>query len=337
MGATALVGNVCIRLSGVGCVVLAVALVVASVAAAPAAEPGTDQPLQVAAAESPLDNDTGDPLEPMNRVIFEFNEVFQALVLRPMAELYAGFVPPVMREAIGNVLDNLSAPVVLANDILQWEPERAWQTTRRIAINTTVGLGGLWDPADRLFDIPEHDEDFGQTLGVWGVGEGVYVVLPFLGPSSPRDAIGRFVIDMYFDPVNLWADNTDRDGIFWGRLGAGAVHKYAGIMDELDQTRKTSIDYYATIRSIYRQKREADIRNGEDLGSSAHPRPGPGYHLENGRRRRQGTGARPPRSSGLSRQRRPGAAFPPETRPRGRRLAAPWCGHVITRLFCKFT
>ena len=226
------------------------------------------------------EEDINDPLEPMNRAFFQFNEFLQAIILRPMAELYRGLIPPPVREAIGNAVRNLTSPVILANDILQGEPNRAWQTTSRFVINTTVGVGGLWDAGEKLFDIPGHDEDFGQTLGVWGVGEGFYLVLPILGPSSPRDGIGEHIIDAFFDPLNLWAVNTGRDGIKWGRAGVGAVHVYSGLMDELDQTRKTSIDYYATIRSIYRQKREVDVRNGEDVDLPPIPDLTPDISLE---------------------------------------------------------
>lgn len=227
-----------------------------------AGEGAHDSFVQLAAKD---EEGANDPFEPMNRFFFEFNEVMYAMFLRPFSEFYAGLLPPTIRQAIGGFLENLASPVVLANDILQAEPQRAFETVKRTAINSTVGLGGIWDASDKLFGISGHDEDFGQTLGKWGVGEGFYLVLPFLGPSNPRDAIGEHFVDSFFDPLNLWASNTDREGIIWARGLIGAVHKFSGLMDELAQTKKTSIDYYATIRSIYRQKREADIRNGTDV------------------------------------------------------------------------
>ncbi len=227
-----------------------------------AGEEAHDSVVQLAAKD---EEDANDPFEPMNRVFFGFNEILQAMFLRPFSEFYAGLVPPAVRDAIGGVLENLASPVVLANDILQAAPQRALETLQRTAINSTVGLGGLWDASSKLAGNSGHDEDFGQTLGRWGVGEGFYLVLPFLGPSNPRDAIGEHIIDSFFDPLNMWASNTDRESIIWTRALGGAVHKYSGLMDELAQTKKTSIDYYATIRSIYRQKREADIRNGTDV------------------------------------------------------------------------
>lgn len=216
--------------------------------------------IEMAAVE---ENDVNDPIEPVNRFIFGFNEFFYAILLRPVSKLY-NVLPQPVREAVSNVLDNVSSPVVLANDVLQGEVKRALQTTGRFLINSTAGLAGLFDVADKM-GIPEHDEDFGQTLGVWGVGEGFYLVLPLLGPSSPRDAVGKLVVDPFFDPLGLWLNNTDRDEIAWGLVGARAIDEYAGLVDELEQIKKTSIDYYAAIRSMYRQKRESEIKNGEDV------------------------------------------------------------------------
>ena len=209
------------------------------------------------------ENDVNDPIEPVNRFIFGFNEFFYAILLRPISKLY-NVLPQPVREAVSNVLDNVSSPVVLANDVLQGEGKRALQTTGRFLINSTAGLAGLFDVAEKM-GIPEHDEDFGQTLGVWGVGEGFYLVLPLLGPSSPRDAVGKLVVDPFFDPLGLWLNNTDRNEIAWGLVGARAIDEYAGLVDELEQIKKTSIDYYAAIRSMYRQKRESEIKNGEDV------------------------------------------------------------------------
>lgn len=209
------------------------------------------------------ENDVNDPIEPVNRFIFGFNEFFYAILLKPISKLY-NVLPQFVREAVSNVLDNVSSPVVLANDVLQGEGKRALQTTGRFLINSTAGLAGLFDVAEKM-GIPEHDEDFGQTLGVWGVGEGFYLVLPLLGPSSPRDAVGKLVVDPFFDPLGLWLNNTDRNEIAWGLVGARAIDEYAGLVDELEQIKKTSIDYYAAIRSMYRQKRESEIKNGEDV------------------------------------------------------------------------
>ncbi|MCG8509837.1 MAG: VacJ family lipoprotein [Rhodospirillales bacterium] len=208
--------------------------------------------------------DVNDPLEPLNRFFFGLNEVFQKVVLRPATEIYRIFIPPPMRDAIGNMIDNLKTPVILANDVLQGEGERAWQTTQRFLINSTIGIAGIRDAAEEM-GIPKHDEDFGQTLAVWGVDEGFYVVLPLFGPSNPRDAVGKLLVDGYLDPLGLYLANTNQDAARYARLSVGAVDEYGSVVDELEQIRKTSVDYYAAVRSMYRQKRKSEINNGEEV------------------------------------------------------------------------
>ena len=200
----------------------------------------------------------------MNRLIFDFNEGLQDGILRPLAYFYNETVNATVREAISNFLDNLSTPVILANDLLQGEFERALKTLTRALVNSSFGMGGIADIAGEL-GLERHDEDFGQTLAVYGVGEGFYLVLPVFGPSSPRDAIGKLAVDSYLDPLGLWLDNTDRDEILYGLAAAKGLDQYAGIVDELNQVKKTSVDYYAAIRSLYRQKRKAEILNGSTL------------------------------------------------------------------------
>lgn len=232
----------------------------------------------------------------MNRVFFEFNEAFQVLILRPVTTLYESFVPPPVKKSVSNFLANLKTPVILANDLLQGEGERAWVTTQRFAVNTTWGIGGLFDRAAEI-GIERHTEDFGQTMAVWGVGEGFYLMLPVFGPSNPRDAVGKLLVDSYFDLFNMWANNTDRESLVYTRMGFGAVTEYGAVVDELDQIRKTSIDFYAALRSLYRQKRRAEIGNGADiqlppipdLGLDRGPAMVPGGNGE----ARTGTGSRP--------------------------------------------
>jgi phospholipid-binding lipoprotein MlaA len=219
----------------------------------------TDQPVVVVqlAQATP---DANDPIEPVNRAIFAFNEFIYALLIRPMAEFYVLVLPQEARDGVKNFLTNVRTPVVLANDLLQGEGQRAWITTERFVINSTVGIGGLIDVA-KMWGIEGHDEDVGQTFAVWGAPEGFYLVLPVLGPSNPRDAIGQF-LDGYLDPVSYWASNTDREEITWGRTLLRGVDSYSRVMDDLKKLKDTSIDYYAAVRSISRQKREAEIRNG---------------------------------------------------------------------------
>lgn len=216
--------------------------------------------LQLAQSEA---EDVNDPLEGFNRAVFSFNQGFYDFVLGPLSDVYL-ILPTHARTAVGSVLDNLSSPVVLLNDILQGEPVRAFSTARRFVINTVFGLGGLADVATS-FGIEEHDEDFGQTLAVWGVGEGFYLVLPILGPSNPRDAIGKFLVDPWVDPVGNYLLDHGHDEAYWARFGTSAVHDFSLINDDLDQLESTSVDYYAAVRSLYRQKRKVAISNGNEM------------------------------------------------------------------------
>jgi phospholipid-binding lipoprotein MlaA len=218
--------------------------------------------------------DSGDPLEPINRAIFAGNEFLQSLVLRPLSDFYALVLPEPARNGVRNVMDNLHTPVVLANDLLQGKPRRAGETAGRFLINSTVGIGGLFDAAKEM-GVEGHNEDLGQTLAVWGIPDGSYLVLPILGPSNPRDAVGLFG-DSYLDPATYWADNTDNEAALWGRRGLRAVDSYSRVAGDLRKLRETSIDYYAVVRSIYRQRRAAEI---DDDVSGATPLPEVRYDL----------------------------------------------------------
>lgn len=237
------------------------------VAAAPASA-AEAKPVQQAANESvaqaqPAAADINDPLEPINRVIFAFNNYFYDWIVYPIAEVYVTVLPQEARDGVRNVLTNVKSPVVLANDLLQGNFTRAWQTTERMFINTTIGVGGVVDVAN-MWGIKGHNEDLGQTLAVWGVPDPFYLVLPILGPSSPRDAIGEFA-DGYLDPLSYYLTNTGRQSIDYGRDAMFGVDSYSRVMDDLQKLKETSIDYYAAVRSIYRQKRETEIRNGAPL------------------------------------------------------------------------
>jgi len=230
--------------------------------------PATELPLPptLIAQLSGAEDEVNDPLESVNRVIFEFNEVVYAALLTPVAKTYNNVLPATFRAGVSNVIDNISSPVTFVNDLLQFEIDRALTTLTRFVVNTVGGIGGIADLASSI-GLEEHSEDFGQTLGVYGIGEGLYLVLPLLGPTNPRDAIGKYLVDPYFDPLGLYLSNTERDAEAYSRLGVSAVDEYAGLVDELEQIKKTSVDYYAAIRSLYRQKRLTEISNGreEDL------------------------------------------------------------------------
>jgi phospholipid-binding lipoprotein MlaA len=199
----------------------------------------------------------GDPLEPMNRAIFRFNDVVDGLFIEPAARLYGLTVPQPARKGIRNFLDNLGAPVIFVNDLLQGNRERAGVTLSRFMINTVLGGAGLFDMA-QVFGHTQHYEDFGQTLGVWGVDEGFYLVLPLLGPSNPRDAVGRVFDSFVFDPVAYVASTEERIG----RAVVDAIDTRYTLIPAIDDLRANSIDPYATARTVYRQRRASAIRNG---------------------------------------------------------------------------
>lgn len=201
-----------------------------------------------------------DPFETPNRLIFAVNLAADAIVVRPVAEFYRFAVPAPGRDAVRNFLRNLTTPVILANDLFQWELERAGITTKRFFINSTIGVAGLLDVATGM-GYEYHDEDFGQTLGSYGVGEGIYVVLPILGPSNLRDAFGTGV-DFFLDPVNAWARNTDRDAIPFGRFAAEGIDLRSRNIETFEELQNTSLDFYAAVRSLYKQTRDSAIRNG---------------------------------------------------------------------------
>lgn len=201
-----------------------------------------------------------DPYESFNRKVFAVNESVDQNFAEPVAKGYVAVVPEPLRDGIHNGLTNLNEPVTLANDILQGKPGHAAQTLGRIAVNSTIGLAGLVDVATPM-GIPPHTEDFGETLGMWGVGDGPYIVLPFFGPSNPRDATGELV-DIFFDPLTYIGM---REKGWWtaSRETLVILDERAQNLDALDELRKSSVDLYATLRSLYRQHRDAEIRGGK--------------------------------------------------------------------------
>jgi phospholipid-binding lipoprotein MlaA len=210
--------------------------------------------------------ETNDPLEPFNRVVFQFNEALDALLLTPLAILYRDVFPPIVQEHTHNALVNLGEPVVAANSLLQGKPRQAVSSLTRFAFNSTAGVGGLFDVADGM-GLPRAEADFGQTLAVWGTPSGPYLVLPVLGPSNPRDAVGQGVDSVLLDPFGLLntiiLDESDALEILgYTRAGLTAVDTRARTLEATDELRRTSLDYYAAIRSAFRQNREQRIRAG---------------------------------------------------------------------------
>lgn len=205
-----------------------------------------------------------DPIEPFNRTVFAFNRALDEGLIQPVARTYRDAVPLWFRQRIGSAIDNLRAPVIFLNDILQGEIARAMTTLVRFTVNSTLGLGGLADVAGDS-GVKKHDEDFGQTLAIWGSKPGPYLMLPVLGPSNPRDVVGT-VVDFLADPFNAWTRNTGREALSYARTGVAALHARAGLLELTDDLEKNSIDLYAATRSLYRQTRANAISNGAVSG-----------------------------------------------------------------------
>lgn len=211
-----------------------------------------------------------DPFETVNRFVFAINETLDIFILRPAAETYRFLVPDLVRDSIRNALRNLKTPVLFLNHLWQGKEEQATDTLVRFGINTTIGLGGLIDVAE-MWGYEYHAEDFGQTMGVYGVEPGPYLVLPLFGPSSLRDAFGRGV-DSLLDPMSyiLQGAGVEQDQeILLGRAAMDGLDTRARNIENLDQLKRDSVDFYARVRSLYLQFREAEINDGEETDGPA--------------------------------------------------------------------
>jgi phospholipid-binding lipoprotein MlaA len=232
------------------------ALIGSVMAVSACATPPTDP-----AARAEFDK-TNDPFEPTNRKILDFNLFLDRILIKPVAKGYRWAVPEFGRNRMRDFLDNLGEPVIFINDSLQGEFSRANTTAGRFLFNSTFGIGGLWDQASKI-GMEKQSGDFGQTLYSWGVPDGPYLVLPILGPSNPRDAIGLGV-DSYMDP--FWWGLT----VHYGATSAGFYRWIAKGIDErsrniesFDEIQKNAIDLYAQLRSLWRQHRASELRHGE--------------------------------------------------------------------------
>jgi phospholipid-binding lipoprotein MlaA len=203
-----------------------------------------------------------DPIEDTNRTIFGINQEIDKSVILPAARAYRWAVIPPMRQSFHDFMQNLNAPVVFANDVLQGQLGLASQTFGRLAINSTMGFGGMFDFATQ-FGVPYHANDFGITLATWGFDEGPYVVLPVLGPSNPRDTVGM-IADGLADPGDQVASAYHRMWASLARAVVSGIDERSRNIEALDDIERTSLDFYATIRSLYRQRRAAQIRHEEN-------------------------------------------------------------------------
>ena len=251
--------------------------------------------------------EANDPLEGLNRQIFAVNLTIDTFLLRPAAVAYRELMPEPGKTMVRNFVDNLKLPFTALNDLAQGDFDRAHAAVGRFLVNTVLGIGGLFDPATEL-GLPYHKEDFGQTLAVWGMEDGPYLVLPLFGPSNFRDAIGT-AVGWVADPVWIAANAADVEDGALGAAAADGVDARYRSLGTIDNLRERSLDFYATVRSLYGQRRQNEIRNGgADAVEGA-------TILSEGTPGGMPAGAAPPQE---------GSAFSPE--PVTDRLDAAWAG-----------
>jgi phospholipid-binding lipoprotein MlaA len=215
------------------------------------------------ATSSPEAMHANDPLEPLNRAVFVFDEKFDKYVVLSAAGFYLYDMPTPLRKGLHNAVANLDLPVTFANDILQGEISRAGETLGRLAFNATVGMGGILDPATSA-GLPAHASDFGQTLARLGVGEGPFLVLPIIGPEPPRDLLGD-AVDLAFDPLTYIPASWPLGGRIGTAMGVHVVSPFEAHARNIflrQELEKDSLDPYATMRSTYRQVRASEIAGG---------------------------------------------------------------------------
>jgi phospholipid-binding lipoprotein MlaA len=211
--------------------------------------------------------DPSDPLEPVNRAVYAFNETADRFVLRPVAKGYDAVTPRPVRTGVRNFFSNLFYPTVLVNDLLQGKGAQFGQDLARLFLNSTAGLFGFMDVATPN-GLPKHDEDFGQTLGYWGVGPGWYLMLPLLGPATNRDLVGR-AGDYGTNPLVYF----DNEGVSWGLGVLDTVETRAQFLP-LDKVLEQQLDRYVFIRTGYLQDRLNKVHDGNP------PKEDPGFEEE---------------------------------------------------------
>lgn len=195
-----------------------------------------------------------DPLSGYNRVMTQVNDKFYFWLLKPVSQGYRTVLPEDIRLAVGRFFDNLLMPVNVVNNLLQLKPKRAGSEFARFVINSTAGVLGLGDPAGDSFGLQAYPEDFGQTLGHYGVGGGFHIVLPLLGPSNLRDAVA-LIPDYYLDPINY----IDRSEKRWAVRGYKVVNKTSLHIGEYENLKKDAVDLYTFLRDVYEQRRVKQI------------------------------------------------------------------------------
>jgi phospholipid-binding lipoprotein MlaA len=218
--------------------------------APPAVESGPATPI----------SDPNDPYEETNRSAFQSHLALQRNVVKPVEDVYIDTVPDPVRSSLHNFLVNLEFPVIFINDLLQIDPKRAGATFTRFVVNSTAGVGGIFDIAN-LIGVRFRDNDFGATLANYGVGDYPYLIVPVIGPTNPRDLSGK-VVDVFLNPLHFVALPG---GVLTdvGQSGLKELDKRSENLDELDKISKTAADSYAAVRTLARQRRKAEIGGAE--------------------------------------------------------------------------
>jgi phospholipid-binding lipoprotein MlaA len=199
-----------------------------------------------------------DPLEGLNRSVYKFNDVVDKVALKPVAQSYQAIAPTPVQTGINNFFNNIRDVVTLVNELFQFKFKQAANTTGRVALNTSVGVLGIFDVHSKAGG-ERTKEDFGQTLGYYGLDSGAYLVLPILGPSNTRDGIGFITDAVFFNPIGYINDDTAK----WTTIAVAIVDKRADLMEEID-IRDKAFDPYAYMRDSYLQNRENLVRDGAD-------------------------------------------------------------------------
>ena len=199
----------------------------------------------------------GDPIEPINRGIYSFNSTFDHYLLKPIAKGYDAVVPGLVKTGVSNAFQNMSDAQSLVSDALQLKGTKFGDDFGRVLLNTTFGIGGIFDLATQL-GIARGDEDIGQTLGYWGIGAGPYLVIPFLGPSSLRDAVGRFG-DSKVNPLAYVSSVPVRNSL----TGLSIVNARVGLFPAENLLNQASLDRYTFLRSAYLQRRQSLVLDGK--------------------------------------------------------------------------
>jgi len=206
-----------------------------------------------------------DPIEPVNRAVFVFNDFLDKIILEPVAKAYKAVLPTPVRTSVRSFLRNLKSPVILANNLFQGDLPEAGNTTARFLMNTVLGVGGFYDFAATQ-GLEYRSNDFGKTMASYGTDSGAYIVLPIFGPSTARDALG-LVVDSVMDPVRIVSNNTDNDWIYYTRGIVQGIDTRSRLIEGMDDLRRNSLDYYTATKSSYIQNRMKELYGDGKLRS----------------------------------------------------------------------